>query len=113
MKYSIAVFLLFVAYVTGDYGSAAGGGGGAARYGPVTIPAPPCPKNYLFSCQPSLSPAPCSPPVAAFAAAAGGSGGAAAGGAGGSAGAYSQQYPLYSVPQPFNGIQVNLDGYRY
>lgn len=27
---------------------------------PSSIPTPPCPRNYLFSCQPSLTPAPCS-----------------------------------------------------
>ncbi|XP_028900460.2 vitelline membrane protein Vm26Ab [Zeugodacus cucurbitae] len=32
-------------------------------YKPSSIPAPPCPRNYLFSCQPSLAPAPCAAPV--------------------------------------------------
>lgn len=50
---------------------------------PVSIPAPPCPKNYLFSCQPNLAPVPCSAPAPSY----------------GSAGAYSQYAPVYA-PQP-------------
>lgn len=50
---------------------------------PVSIPAPPCPKNYLFSCQPRLTQAPCSQ----------------LGGGYGGAGAYSQNYPVYALPQ--------------
>lgn len=42
-------------------------------------PAPPCPTNYLFSCQPNLAPAPCAQEAAAF----------------GSAGAYTEQVPHY------------------
>ncbi|XP_075152195.1 uncharacterized protein LOC142226195 [Haematobia irritans] len=61
---------------------------------PMTIPAPPCPKNYLFSCQPTLTPAPCSSPVAA----------AAAGGYG-SAASYSHNYPIYAIPQYVNGFR--------
>ncbi|XP_017859871.1 PREDICTED: vitelline membrane protein Vm26Ab [Drosophila arizonae] len=49
---------------------------------PASIPAPPCPKNYLFSCQPSLQPVPCSAPAPAY----------------GNAGAYSQYVPQYAVP---------------
>ncbi|XP_055903218.1 vitelline membrane protein Vm34Ca-like [Eupeodes corollae] len=49
--------------------------GGGASYS-----APPCPKNYLFSCQPNLAPVPCAP--------------------GGYAGAYSQQVPQY-LPYPY------------
>ncbi|XP_016961773.1 vitelline membrane protein Vm34Ca [Drosophila biarmipes] len=57
----------------------------APSYGaaPVSIPAPPCPKNYLFSCQPNLAPVPCSAPAPSY----------------GSAGAYSQYAPVYA-PQP-------------
>ncbi|XP_017063011.1 vitelline membrane protein Vm26Ab [Drosophila eugracilis] len=50
---------------------------------PASIPSPPCPKNYLFSCQPSLQPVPCSAPAASSY---------------GSAGAYSQYVPQYAVP---------------
>ncbi|XP_023163942.1 vitelline membrane protein Vm34Ca [Drosophila hydei] len=50
---------------------------------PVSIPAPPCPKNYLFSCQPNLAPVPCSAPANSY----------------GSAGAYSQYAPIYA-PRP-------------
>ncbi|XP_034099958.1 vitelline membrane protein Vm26Ab [Drosophila albomicans] len=49
---------------------------------PASIPSPPCPKNYLFSCQPSLQPVPCSAPAPSY----------------GSAGAYSQYAPQYAVP---------------
>ncbi|XP_017120523.1 vitelline membrane protein Vm26Ab [Drosophila elegans] len=49
---------------------------------PASIPSPPCPKNYLFSCQPSLQPVPCSAPAPSY----------------GSAGAYSQYVPQYAVP---------------
>ncbi|XP_030377472.1 vitelline membrane protein Vm26Aa [Scaptodrosophila lebanonensis] len=68
------------------YGGSSGGYGGAA---PASIQAPPCPKNYLFSCQPSLAPVPCSAPAAASY---------------GSAGAYSAPVatyvnPSYGVPQ--------------
>jgi len=49
---------------------------------PATIPSPPCPKNYLFSCQPSLQPVPCNSPSPSY----------------GSAGAYSQYVPHYAVP---------------
>ncbi|XP_055848540.1 vitelline membrane protein Vm26Ab-like [Episyrphus balteatus] len=62
--------------VSSSYGApAAPSYGGGASYS-----APPCPKNYLFSCQPSLAPVPC-----------------AAGG--GYAGAYSEQVPQYAYPQ--------------
>ncbi|KAM7351927.1 vitelline membrane 26Aa isoform 2-T2 [Cochliomyia hominivorax] len=54
----------------------------SAGYGASSIPAPPCPKNYLFSCQPNLAPVPCSAPAAAF----------------GSAGAYSAPVPTYLAP---------------
>ncbi|EDW76348.1 uncharacterized protein Dwil_GK14709 [Drosophila willistoni] len=47
---------------------------------PASVPAPPCPKNYLFSCQPSLQPVPCSAPAPSY----------------GSAGAYSQYVPQYA-----------------
>ncbi|XP_017077222.2 vitelline membrane protein Vm32E [Drosophila eugracilis] len=46
-------------------------------------PAPPCPKNYLFSCQPNLTPAPCAQEAPAY----------------GSAGAYTEKIPFY-VGQP-------------
>ncbi|KAH8263004.1 hypothetical protein KR044_003045 [Drosophila immigrans] len=49
---------------------------------PASVPSPPCPKNYLFSCQPSLQPVPCSAPAPSY----------------GSSGAYSQYVPQYAVP---------------
>ncbi|KAI8043727.1 vitelline membrane protein Vm34Ca [Drosophila gunungcola] len=52
----------------------------APSYAPASIPAPPCPKNYLFSCQPNLAPVPCSAPAPSY----------------GSAGAYSQYAPVYA-----------------
>ncbi|EDW63528.1 vitelline membrane protein Vm26Ab [Drosophila virilis] len=54
----------------------------AAYSAPASVPSPPCPKNYLFSCQPSLQPVPCSAPAQSY----------------GSAGAYSQYVPQYTVP---------------
>ncbi|TDG42726.1 hypothetical protein AWZ03_010832 [Drosophila navojoa] len=54
-----------------------------AQAAPVSIPAPPCPKNYLFSCQPNLAPVPCSAPAPSY----------------GSAGAYTQYAPIYA-PRP-------------
>ncbi|XP_064553644.1 vitelline membrane protein Vm26Ab [Drosophila montana] len=54
----------------------------AAYSAPAAVPSPPCPKNYLFSCQPSLQPVPCSAPAPTY----------------GSAGAYSQYVPQYTVP---------------
>lgn len=89
-----AIFSLAAAVCASGYGGGAAapasGGYGAA---PVSIPAPPCPKNYLFSCAPNLSPAPCSPPAGGY----------------GGAGAYSQQYPIYSYPQYINGYPTNQD----
>jgi len=52
-------------------------GGSSGGYGGSSIPAPPCPKNYLFSCQPNLAPVPCSAPAPSY----------------GSAGAYSSPGP--------------------
>lgn len=74
-------------------GASAGGYGGAA-----SIPAPPCPKNYLFSCQPNLAPVPCAAPAPS--------------GGYGSSGAYSAPVgtyvaPLgnnYGLPQGYNGL---------
>ncbi|EDW28246.1 GL19099 [Drosophila persimilis] len=68
--------------------SAYGGSSGGGSYGGSSIPAPPCPKNYLFSCQPNLAPVPCSAPAPSY----------------GSAGAYSSPVatyvaPNYGVPQ--------------
>ncbi|XP_055903217.1 vitelline membrane protein Vm26Aa-like [Eupeodes corollae] len=59
--------------VASSYGAA------APSYGGASYSAPPCPKNYLFSCQPNLAPVPCA--------------------AGGYAGAYSEQVPQYLLPQ--------------
>ncbi|KAH8352949.1 hypothetical protein KR084_007684 [Drosophila pseudotakahashii] len=42
-------------------------------------PAPACPTNYLFSCQPNLAPAPCAQEAPAY----------------GSSGAYTEQIPFY------------------
>ncbi|XP_004531358.1 vitelline membrane protein Vm26Aa [Ceratitis capitata] len=56
----------------------------SAYGGGASIPAPPCPKNYLFSCQPNLAPVPCAAPAAAPAY--------------GSAGAYSAPIPTYVAP---------------
>ncbi|XP_043647421.1 vitelline membrane protein Vm26Aa [Drosophila teissieri] len=58
------------------YGASSGG------YGGSSIQAPPCPKNYLFSCQPNLAPVPCSAPAPSY----------------GSAGAYSSPVATYVAP---------------
>ena len=69
--------------------SAYGGG-----YGAATIPAPACPKNYLFSCQPNLAAVPCAAPAASY----------------GSQGAYSAPVPTYyAAPQGYGYPQ----GYPY
>ncbi|XP_017115179.1 vitelline membrane protein Vm26Aa [Drosophila elegans] len=57
-------------------------GGSSGGYGGSSIPAPPCPKNYLFSCQPNLAPVPCSAPAPSY----------------GSAGAYSAPVATYVAP---------------
>lgn len=87
--------VLTVASASG-YGGGAPGGGGGAGGGALSIPAPPCPKNYLFSCQPNLAPAPCAPPAASY----------------GSAGSYSENYPTI-VNAPFPGYQGGPVGYQH
>ncbi|XP_039501833.2 vitelline membrane protein Vm26Aa [Drosophila santomea] len=57
-------------------------GGSSGGYGGSSIQAPPCPKNYLFSCQPNLAPVPCSAPAPSY----------------GSAGAYSTPVAAYVAP---------------
>lgn len=78
-----------------SYGAAAAGGGGGG-YGAASIPAPPCPKNYLFSCQPNLAPVPCSAPAAAY----------------GGGGAYSAPVPTYVAPLGNNyGLPQGYSGF--
>ncbi|XP_037928441.1 vitelline membrane protein Vm26Aa [Teleopsis dalmanni] len=60
------------------YGGSSGGYGGKGG----SIPAPACPKNYLFSCQPNLAAIPC----------------ASSSGSYGSQGAYSVPVPTYANP---------------
>ncbi|XP_037821759.1 vitelline membrane protein Vm26Aa-like [Lucilia sericata] len=75
----------------GRFRKSAGYGGGAA-----SIPAPPCPKNYLFSCQPNLAPVPCAAPAASY----------------GSAGAYSAPVPTYVAPVGNNyGLPQTYSGF--
>ncbi|XP_075149864.1 vitelline membrane protein Vm32E-like [Haematobia irritans] len=81
----LAIAALFTIVAANGYGA------GSA---PVSIPAPPCPKNYMFSCQPNLAPAPCSQP-AAYA----------------SAGSYSENYPVIVNP-PFPAPQGAGAGYQ-
>ncbi|XP_036328504.1 vitelline membrane protein Vm26Aa-like [Rhagoletis pomonella] len=65
-----------------------------------SIPAPPCPKNYLFSCQPNLAPVACAAPAPAPASY-------------GSAGAYSAPIPAYVAPLPaaYAGMGFNPNQY--
>ncbi|XP_023306318.2 vitelline membrane protein Vm32E-like [Lucilia cuprina] len=50
----VFVLLAFICFeVAVSAGAYSGGGGGAS------IPSPPCPKNYLFGCQPVVTTAPC------------------------------------------------------
>ena len=71
-----------------SYGGAAAAGGsyGGSSY---NIPAPPCPKNYLFGCHPVLKPVPCSAPAAGY--------GAPIAGGYGSTGAYSHYVPTIAA----------------
>ena len=72
-----------------SYGGSSGGSSyGGSSGGSASIPAPPCPKNYIISCQPSLAPAPCAPSSSSGY------------GSSGSSGAYSEHYPVYAVPHP-------------
>ncbi|XP_055914858.1 vitelline membrane protein Vm26Aa-like [Eupeodes corollae] len=58
-----------------------------SAYGGAQLQAPPCPKNYLFSCQSSVAPVPCAAPPAPAPAKPS------------YAGAYSMQVPRYTYPQ--------------
>ncbi|KAH8377016.1 hypothetical protein KR093_002733 [Drosophila rubida] len=79
------------------YGASSGG------YGASSVPAPPCPKNYLFSCQPNLAPVPCSAPAPSY----------------GSAGAYSSPVASYAAPnygvpqQQYYGAAYAPQAYGY
>nr|XP_032293493.1 vitelline membrane protein Vm32E [Drosophila virilis] len=57
------------------------------------VASPPCPRNYLFSCQPQLVPVPCSASAASC----------------GSAGAYTEQVPSYV----YYGDKLHGSGYMY
>ena len=86
-----------------SYGHASSYGGASASYGgSYSIPSPPCPKNYMFSCQPSLTPVPCAASAgygsAAYAAAPAAYAAAPAAPASyGSAGAYSHYVPTIAI----------------
>ena len=66
---------------SGGYGGSSSGGYGGASSS-SSIAAPPCPKNYIFSCQPNLAPIACSAPSSSY----------------GSSGAYSAPVPTYVAP---------------
>ncbi|XP_017059264.1 vitelline membrane protein Vm32E [Drosophila ficusphila] len=74
MKIVALIVAAFVAYASASCQS--------SGYSSPGIAAPPCPTNYLFSCQPQLAPAPCSQPQEAPAY--------------GSSGAYTEPIPLYA-----------------
>lgn len=88
------VFCLVVAVHASGYGGGAAAGGGG--YGAVSIPAPPCPKNFLLGCEPRLITVPC---------------GSSCPGSYGGAGAYSNHYHIYSLPQYFNGYKPTPEQY--
>lgn len=71
-------------------------GGGAAS---ATIPALPCPQNYLFSCQPSLAPVSCAPPASSKSY--------------GSVGAYSAPIPTYVAQLPAGYADVRYNPNQY
>nr|XP_014099352.2 vitelline membrane protein Vm26Aa [Bactrocera oleae] len=83
------------AYDLSRFRKAAYGGGAAS------ILAPPCPKNYLFSCQPNLAPVACAAPAAAPSY--------------GSAGSYSAPIPTYVAPIPagYAGVGYNPNQYYH
>lgn len=56
-----------------------------SAYGGSSYSAPPCPKNYLFSCQPAVQPVGCAPSYG--------------GSSYGSSGAYTENWPQYALPQ--------------
>ncbi|XP_054744642.1 vitelline membrane protein Vm26Aa-like [Anastrepha obliqua] len=66
-------------------------GGGAVR---ATYPAPACPKNYLFSCQPNLAPVACASPSGPVA-------------------AYSAPIPTYVAPLPEGLSAVGYNPTQY
>ncbi|KAH8263614.1 hypothetical protein KR044_011506 [Drosophila immigrans] len=73
-------------------------GGSSGGYGASSVPSPPCPKNYLFSCQPNLAPVPCSAPAPSY----------------GSAGAYSSPVASYVAPNfGLPQLQQQLYGAAY
>ncbi|KAH8263112.1 hypothetical protein KR044_004767 [Drosophila immigrans] len=73
-------------------------GGSSGGYGASSVPSPPCPKNYLFSCQPNLAPVPCSAPAPSY----------------GSAGAYSSPVASYLAPNfGLPQLQQQLYGAAY
>ncbi|XP_055850657.1 vitelline membrane protein Vm26Aa-like [Episyrphus balteatus] len=90
-----------------------------SAYGGGSIPAPPCPKSYLFSCQSNVAPVPCAPapsyapaPAPAYApkpAPAPAYAPAPAPAKPSYAGAYSVPVPRYSLPQAaYPGIPQEL-----
>ncbi|XP_016963750.1 vitelline membrane protein Vm32E [Drosophila biarmipes] len=70
-----------VALIIAAFVALAGASCPSAGYSAPGYPAPACPTNYLFSCQPNLAPVPCAQeaPAPAY----------------GSAGAYTEQIPFY------------------
>nr|Q29M30.2 RecName: Full=Vitelline membrane protein Vm32E; Flags: Precursor [Drosophila pseudoobscura pseudoobscura] len=91
----LAVVVLFAAFACASCSSSYAAPAPAPAAAPASsyssVPAPPCPKNYLFSCQPNLVPAPCAQQAAPAAY--------------GSAGAYTEQVPSYIGFAPYQQLQ--------
>ncbi|XP_037711849.1 vitelline membrane protein Vm32E [Drosophila subpulchrella] len=68
-----------VALIVAAFVALAGASCPNAGYSAPGYPAPACPTNYLFSCQPNLATVPCAQEAPAY----------------GSAGAYTEQVPFY------------------
>lgn len=97
MKTIVVLLAVLAACTTASAYGNGGGDNGNGNDSP-SISTPPCPKNYLLSCQPNLVPAPCAP--------------APGGGSQGPIGAYSEYLPRFvDAPKVYQGLPQNLFHY--